>query len=139
MRRGPALKGRAAVSGRVTAEERERLGRLVREEWVRWAQEQPDPKPSWLTPWVGLSESMKEVDRRIGERVARAAEAAAFLRAAEMAKEARLGEGEPNAEGKTGFDEACAVFGKRLVGMWRAACDHIEKKLRAEARRAEGE
>jgi hypothetical protein len=54
-------------------EEREALGRTVREEWIAWAKEQPDPKPSWLVPWEGLSEPDKEVDRRIGERLHREA------------------------------------------------------------------
>jgi hypothetical protein len=48
---------------------REHLGRLVRLEWVRWAQEQPAPKASWLVPWEGLSEPDREVDRLIGERL----------------------------------------------------------------------
>lgn len=46
---------------------RERLGRMVREVWIEWAREQPNPKPSWLVPWEGLSEADREVDRRIGE------------------------------------------------------------------------
>jgi hypothetical protein len=49
---------------------REWLGRIVREVWVRWAKEQPEPKPSWLVPWDGLTEPEQEVDRRIGEAVA---------------------------------------------------------------------
>jgi hypothetical protein len=53
---------------------RELLGRAVREEWVAWAKEQPDPKPSWLVPWEELDEPNKEVDRRIGERIARLVE-----------------------------------------------------------------
>jgi hypothetical protein len=48
---------------------RERLGRIVRHEWVKWALEQADPKPHWLSPWEDLDEPMKEVDRRIGERI----------------------------------------------------------------------
>lgn len=48
---------------------REAGGRLVREVWIEWAREQPDPKPSWLVPWEALSESDREVDRRIAERV----------------------------------------------------------------------
>ena len=51
-------------------EEREQLGRLVREEWIDWAREQPNPKPSWLVPWEELSETDREVDRRIGARLA---------------------------------------------------------------------
>jgi hypothetical protein len=50
--------------------EREALGRLVREVWIEWAREQPNPKPSWLVPWDELSERDREVDRRIGERLA---------------------------------------------------------------------
>lgn len=49
--------------------ERERLGRLVREVWIEWAREQPDPKPSWLVEWDDLPEPDREVDRRIGERL----------------------------------------------------------------------
>lgn len=49
--------------------DRETLGRIVREIWVDFAREQPDPKPHHLAPWEALSEPMKEVDRRIGERL----------------------------------------------------------------------
>lgn len=48
---------------------RERLGREVREVWIAWAREQPDPKPSWLAPWEELTEAEREVDRRIGHRL----------------------------------------------------------------------
>ena len=48
---------------------RDNLGRLVREVWIAWAREQPDPKPSWLVPYDQLDEPAKEVDRRIGERL----------------------------------------------------------------------
>ena len=51
---------------------REALGRMVRDEWVKWAREQPNPKPSWLLPWEELTEPEREVDRRIGVRVANA-------------------------------------------------------------------
>jgi hypothetical protein len=51
--------------------DRESLGRYVRTIWVEFAQQQPNPKPSWLVPWEGLSESDKEVDRRIGEALYR--------------------------------------------------------------------
>lgn len=49
--------------------DREQLGRRVREVWIAWAREQPNPKPSWLVPWEGLSEPDKEVDRRIGAAI----------------------------------------------------------------------
>lgn len=50
---------------------REALGQHVRAEWIAWAKEQPNPKPSWSVEWDGLSEPDKEVDRRIGERLFR--------------------------------------------------------------------
>ena len=52
------------------AAHREDLGKLVREVWVAWAREQPSPKASWLVEWEGLCEADREVDRRIGERLA---------------------------------------------------------------------
>lgn len=48
---------------------REFLGKLVRAEWVKWAREQPNPKPSWLVPWDELGEPDREADRRIGESI----------------------------------------------------------------------
>lgn len=54
----------------VTESLREQRGRRVREVWVRWAAEQPDPKSSWLTPWEDLDEGQREVDMRIGEALA---------------------------------------------------------------------
>lgn len=49
----------------------EEFGRLVRETWIRWAQEQPDvdEHPNWLTPWDGLTAREKEVDLRIARAV----------------------------------------------------------------------
>lgn len=60
-------------------EEREVLGKLVRLEWMDWAREHPQPKPSWLTPWEELTEPEREVDRRIGERIAFTVRRAAAL------------------------------------------------------------
>lgn len=54
-------------SPQIGDELRERLGKIVRDAWVRWASEQESPKPSWLVPWDELSEPDKEADRRIGE------------------------------------------------------------------------
>jgi hypothetical protein len=48
---------------------RERLGQLVRDEWLAWARKQPNPKPAWLLLWEELSEASREVDRQIGERL----------------------------------------------------------------------
>jgi hypothetical protein len=42
------------------------LGELVRMAWVRWAEKQPSPKPSWLVPWSELGEADQEADRMIG-------------------------------------------------------------------------
>lgn len=51
--------------------DRDELGRMVREAWVRWAETQPFPKPSWLVPYDELPEPDKEADRQIGETIAR--------------------------------------------------------------------
>jgi len=51
--------------------ERDTLGRMVREAWVRWAKTQPNPKPTWLAPYDDLSEADKEADRQIGEAIAK--------------------------------------------------------------------
>lgn len=40
-------------------------GRIVRDTWVKWAREQPDPKDSWLVPWEDLDDGQREVDARI--------------------------------------------------------------------------
>lgn len=48
------------------AGDRDYLGRIVRDAWVAWAREQPNPKPQHLDPWEALPEPIKEVDRRIG-------------------------------------------------------------------------
>lgn len=61
---------REALSAPVQAIDREFLGRMVRTVWVEWAKEQPNPKASWLQPWEALTEPEREVDRRIGERIA---------------------------------------------------------------------
>jgi hypothetical protein len=50
--------------------EREQLGRLVRQVWVRWASEQKRPRRSWLTGWDRLDAGQREADMRIGEAVA---------------------------------------------------------------------
>jgi hypothetical protein len=49
---------------------REQLGRIVRETWVAWAQEQPDPKPGWLLGWDDLRDDEREVDMRIADAIA---------------------------------------------------------------------
>jgi len=51
--------------------DRDVLGRVVREAWVRWALAQPNPKASWLVPYDELGEADKEADRQIGESVGR--------------------------------------------------------------------
>jgi hypothetical protein len=48
---------------------RDELGKVVRDAWVKWANEQPNPKASWLLEWDRLEERDKEVDRRIGDAV----------------------------------------------------------------------
>ncbi len=53
----------------IVASDDEELGRLVRDTWIVWAREQPNPKPSWLVPWEGLGEPDRDVDRRIGAAI----------------------------------------------------------------------
>ena len=48
---------------------RERLGRAVREAWVKWHDEKPHPKESWCITWEFLDEANKEMDRQIGDAV----------------------------------------------------------------------
>lgn len=63
----------AAITGRSPASidfDRDHVGRMVRDVWINWAKEQPNPKPSWLVPFDQLTEADKEVDRRIGEVLA---------------------------------------------------------------------
>jgi hypothetical protein len=45
---------------------RDQLGRLVREEWIAFARERGDSKPSHLVEWEALDAVNKEVDCRIG-------------------------------------------------------------------------
>ena len=54
------------------SDDREPLGRLVRDTWVAWAMEQPGVKLSWLVTWDQLPEDdpQREVDMRIGAAVA---------------------------------------------------------------------
>lgn len=65
------VEGSALDGGRPLPYDRDTLGRFVREAWVRWAETQPSPKPSWLAPYDELSEPDKEADRQIGEALAR--------------------------------------------------------------------
>lgn len=53
-------------------DDREPLGRIVRETWVNWALEQPDvaDHASWIVPWDEIPERDREVDMRIGSAVA---------------------------------------------------------------------
>ena len=54
----------AALDGsRPLPTDRDNLGRLVREAWVRWAQQQLNPKASWLVPWSERSEPDREADQ----------------------------------------------------------------------------
>ena len=53
-------------------DDREPLGRVVRETWVAWAKEQPDvaEHPSWTEPYDRIPARDREVDMRIGSAVA---------------------------------------------------------------------
>lgn len=51
------------------ATNREEGGRIVRLAWIKWAEQQPDPKPFWLVTWEELNEPDKEADRQIWEAI----------------------------------------------------------------------
>lgn len=103
---------------------RDELGKLVRDTWVVWASEQTEPKASWLVPWERLPENDREVDRRIGETVFRAAmDAARGLPA--------LGPWRPDCDASV--DQVVAVIGGPVyvdrVLWWRdrlAACGSFD-------------
>lgn len=51
--------------------DRETLGREVRRVWIEFCLENGDTKPSHLASWEEMTEPEREVDRRIGEAIAR--------------------------------------------------------------------
>lgn len=53
---------------------RDELGKIVRDAWIEWAKQQPNPKTSWLVPYEELEEPDKEADRMIAEAVLAAME-----------------------------------------------------------------
>jgi hypothetical protein len=57
------------AEGAVSPNDRERIGRVVREIWIDWAREQPSPKPTWLLPWEDLTDTYREAGCRIGEQL----------------------------------------------------------------------
>ncbi len=72
---GPPVDPYVTKEPQMTAEERDRLGRMVRVAWVKWAKTHPSPKASWLAPYDDLGEMDKEADRQIGETIWEAARA----------------------------------------------------------------
>lgn len=84
---------------------REALGRIVRQTWVAWAGEQPDPKPSWLLGWDDLDAGQREVDMRIGVAIA----AAERDRIADLAD--RLAATVPSAGGQMPFGRVIRLAG----------------------------
>jgi hypothetical protein len=73
---------------RASSLDRDFLGQLVRMAWVEWAEQHPNPKPHWLTPWQSLPEEMREVDRQIGEKVAHRCVTPELLRVEQRAEQA---------------------------------------------------
>jgi hypothetical protein len=57
----------------IDSQKREELGKIVREEWVKWCLEtrHHNGDESKIAPWDEMPEKIREVDRRIGEAVAR--------------------------------------------------------------------
>lgn len=46
------------------------LGRVVQDTWAEQAKKMPNSPDSWKRGWEEISEPMKEIDRKIGCRVA---------------------------------------------------------------------
>jgi len=71
----------------------EELGKIVRQAWVKYCKETGwRTSPDTICDWEEMTDQhAKEVDRRIGVAVARAAEAAAYQRGAERMREAAAG------------------------------------------------
>lgn len=63
--------GKPDASSLRSASDRDLGGRIVREAWMTWARQQPNPKPSWLVPYDDLSEADKEADRQVFEACVR--------------------------------------------------------------------
>lgn len=107
--------------------DRETLGKLVREVWIAWAREQPSPKPSWLVPWDGLAEPDREVDRRIGETVARAA--VQKLTASNAALRRRIADYEfADREEAPGLERLNAL----VVANWQPGISHMRQEAAAQ-------
>lgn len=70
-REGRAVELKQAKIKRPLPVDRDFLGRIVREAWIRWAETQDAPKAHWLLPYSELSEPDKEADRQIGEALVR--------------------------------------------------------------------
>lgn len=117
--------------------DREALGRVVREVWIAWAQEQLTPKASWLVPWEGLSEPDKEVDRRIGETLARiGTQHAAPALTEEEARayhDIRAERARQIAKGRTPEKDDKKTFGP--WGTWLVCLDRVLEKERDERAR----
>jgi hypothetical protein len=99
---------------------RETLGRMVREAWVRWAMTQPSPKPSWLVPYDELAEPDKEADRQIGEAIAK------WTIIHHEAQAALVSHPLPQA-GASELVERLKAEEARMLRLWDA-CEEVRKK-----------
>lgn len=91
--------------------DREGLGRRVRDVWLEWASEQPGPELSWLTPWEELTESEREVDRRIGEALAASVYAGPEVGVLRSRIDAALGWLDGKHTGFACSEQCCCSFG----------------------------
>ena len=129
----------------MTPEERDFWGGLVRMVWIEWAKEQPQTKPSWLVPYKELPEPLKEVDRRIAEKVREVAyprwdeaisdaEQAAYERAAKVArKRAQRHADAANASKRKGMSIDATYESHRAK-----TAKEIEDEIRALGKETEG-
>lgn len=118
--------------------DRDTLGRFVREAWVRWAETQPNPKPSWLVPYEELSDADQEADRQIGEAVARwtfigdAAISALTTSPASSGVGVKIDEEALDRAAREGYAVRCKTHGPRTLAEY-ASRDIMDRQL-ADAR-----
>lgn len=78
--------------------DRETLGREVRRVWIEFCREIGDDRPSHLASWEDMTEPEREVDRRIGEAIARMALADEVERLQKESRNTMLAESQQQAK-----------------------------------------
>jgi hypothetical protein len=100
-------------------------GRLVRRNFVRWAREQRNPKPSWLLKWDEIDDDQREVDMRIGEAVA-AAERQRIRMASRAQHVAQELSNALTGHGSTKVDNDLAAASEETIALLESALTALE-------------